>query len=87
MRTLQLVPLETRLKDLRADYRDMAPMMFDGKPIVRRGHCSHPEITGRHQRFAGFAVITSGCGVSTGESCVAWPNYAVNLRRAAQKIR
>ncbi|UGA49020.1 nucleotidyl transferase AbiEii/AbiGii toxin family protein (plasmid) [Bradyrhizobium quebecense] len=31
--TLQLVPLETRLKDLRADYRDMAPMMFDEKPL------------------------------------------------------
>lgn len=31
--TLQLVPTEARLKDLRADYRDMAPMMFDEKPL------------------------------------------------------
>jgi hypothetical protein len=31
--TLQLVPSEARLKDLRADYRDMAPMMFDEKPL------------------------------------------------------
>lgn len=29
---MQLVPLEARLKDLRADCRDMAPMMFDEKP-------------------------------------------------------
>ena len=29
--TLQLMPAEERLKDLRADYRDMAPMMFDDK--------------------------------------------------------
>ncbi|MCA6108037.1 nucleotidyl transferase AbiEii/AbiGii toxin family protein [Bradyrhizobium cenepequi] len=31
--TLQLVPSEARLKDLRTDYRDMAPMMFDEKPL------------------------------------------------------
>jgi hypothetical protein len=31
--TLQLMPPEARLKDLRADYRDMAPMMFDDKPL------------------------------------------------------
>ncbi len=30
--TLRLMPSETRLKDLRADYRAMAPMMFDEKP-------------------------------------------------------
>jgi len=30
--TLQLMPREARLKDLRADYRAMAPMMFDEKP-------------------------------------------------------
>jgi len=31
--TLQLMPSEARLSDLRADYRDMAPMMFDDKPL------------------------------------------------------
>jgi len=31
--TLQLMPSEARLKDLRADYRAMAPMMFDDKPL------------------------------------------------------
>ncbi len=31
--TLQLMPAEDRLKDLRADYRDMSPMMFDAKPL------------------------------------------------------
>lgn len=31
--TLQLLPAAHRIKDLRADYRDMAPMMFDDKPI------------------------------------------------------
>jgi hypothetical protein len=31
--TLQLVPSEARLKDLRADYRDTASMMFDEKPL------------------------------------------------------
>jgi predicted nucleotidyltransferase component of viral defense system len=31
--TLQLMPSDERLKDLRADYRDMAPMMFDDKPL------------------------------------------------------
>lgn len=31
--TLKLIPTEERLKDLRADYRDMAPMMFDDKPL------------------------------------------------------
>ncbi|OUJ07358.1 nucleotidyl transferase AbiEii/AbiGii toxin family protein [Gluconobacter sp. DsW_058] len=30
--TLRLVPNEARIKDLRADYRDMAPMMFDRSP-------------------------------------------------------
>jgi len=30
--TLQLMPREARLRDLRADYRAMAPMMFDEKP-------------------------------------------------------
>ena len=30
--TLQLLPSEARIKDLRADYRAMAPMMFDDKP-------------------------------------------------------
>ncbi|WP_211104277.1 nucleotidyl transferase AbiEii/AbiGii toxin family protein [Azospirillum sp. Sh1] len=30
--TLQLLPHETRIKDLRADYRAMATMMFDEKP-------------------------------------------------------
>lgn len=27
--TLQLLPNEARIKDLRAEYRDMAPVMFD----------------------------------------------------------
>jgi hypothetical protein len=26
------MPAEARVKDLRADYRNMAPMMFDDKP-------------------------------------------------------
>lgn len=30
--TLRLLPSEARIKDLRADYRAMAPMMFDAKP-------------------------------------------------------
>lgn len=30
--TLRLIPDEARIKDLRADYRDMAPMMFDNTP-------------------------------------------------------
>ena len=30
--SLQLIPDETRIKDLRVDYRDMAPMMFDQQP-------------------------------------------------------
>ncbi|MET0743145.1 MAG: hypothetical protein ABWY78_07220 [Microvirga sp.] len=30
--TLQLVPGEARIRDLRADYRAMAPMMFDDSP-------------------------------------------------------
>jgi hypothetical protein len=30
--TLRLIPSEARLRDLRADYRAMAPMMFDEKP-------------------------------------------------------
>lgn len=31
--TLRLMPADERLKDLRTDYRDMAPMMFDDKPL------------------------------------------------------
>ena len=31
--TLQLMPAQARLKDLRADYRAMAAMMFDDKPL------------------------------------------------------
>lgn len=31
--TLQLIPAADRIKDLRADYRDMALMMFDDKPM------------------------------------------------------
>ncbi|KJC47834.1 hypothetical protein UB31_03570 [Bradyrhizobium sp. LTSP849] len=31
--TLRLMPSEARLRDLRADYRDMAPMMFEDKPL------------------------------------------------------
>jgi len=31
--TLRLMPAESRIKDLRADYRAMAPMMFDEKPL------------------------------------------------------
>lgn len=31
--TLRLMPAAPRVKDLRADYRDMAPMMFDDKPL------------------------------------------------------
>lgn len=30
--TLRLLPSDARIKDLRADYRAMAPMMFDAKP-------------------------------------------------------
>lgn len=30
--TLRLMPSEPRIKDLRADYRAMGPMMFDEKP-------------------------------------------------------
>ncbi|PYE30647.1 nucleotidyltransferase AbiEii toxin of type IV toxin-antitoxin system [Rhizobium sp. PP-WC-1G-195] len=30
--TLRLLPSEARIKDLRADYRAMAPMMFDESP-------------------------------------------------------
>ena len=29
-----LMPDEARIKDLRADYRDMAPMMFDERPLT-----------------------------------------------------
>jgi hypothetical protein len=32
--TLKLMPSEARQKDLRADYRDMAPMMFDETPLA-----------------------------------------------------
>lgn len=32
--TLQLIPPKAKLKDLRADYRAMAPMMFDEKPLA-----------------------------------------------------
>lgn len=31
-RTLNLMPTEARIKDLRADYRAMSPMMFDERP-------------------------------------------------------
>lgn len=31
--TLSLMPSESRIKDLRSDYRAMAPMMFDEKPL------------------------------------------------------
>jgi hypothetical protein len=31
--TLQLLPADARVKDLRADYRNMAPMMFDDTPL------------------------------------------------------
>ena len=30
--SLRLMPNEARIKDLRADYRQMAPMMFDDRP-------------------------------------------------------
>lgn len=30
--SLRLLPQETRIKDLRADYREMALMMFDDQP-------------------------------------------------------
>jgi hypothetical protein len=30
--TLRLMPDEARIKDLRADYRAMAPMIFDDRP-------------------------------------------------------
>ena len=43
--TLQLIPSEARQKDLRADYRDMAPMMFDDKPL------SFDEILSRIQKL------------------------------------
>jgi hypothetical protein len=43
--TLQLMPSEARLKDLRADYRAMAPMMFDEKPL------SFDEILARIQKL------------------------------------
>lgn len=32
--TLRLMPNVTRIKDLRADYREMAPMMFDEEPAA-----------------------------------------------------
>lgn len=31
--SLRLMPDKARIKDLRADYRDMAPMMFDDRPL------------------------------------------------------
>jgi hypothetical protein len=31
--TLTIIPADIRIRDLRADYRDMAPMMFDEKPL------------------------------------------------------
>jgi hypothetical protein len=31
--TLRLMPSDARIKDLRGDYRAMAPMMFDEKPL------------------------------------------------------
>jgi hypothetical protein len=30
--SLKIVPPDARIEDLRADHRDMAPMMFDGEP-------------------------------------------------------
>ena len=32
--SLRLMPEEARIKDLRADYRNMAPMMFDERPLT-----------------------------------------------------
>lgn len=32
--TLRLMPNEARIKDLRVDYREMAPMMFDEEPAA-----------------------------------------------------
>ncbi|WKA42768.1 nucleotidyl transferase AbiEii/AbiGii toxin family protein [Cupriavidus necator] len=32
--TLRLMPNEARVKDLRMDYREMAPMMFDEEPVA-----------------------------------------------------
>ncbi len=32
--SLRLMPDEARIKDLRTDYRDMAPMMFDEQPLT-----------------------------------------------------
>jgi hypothetical protein len=43
--TLQLIPSEARQKDLRADYRYMAAMMFDDKPL------SFDEILSRIQKL------------------------------------
>lgn len=43
--TLRLMPSDRRQKDLRADYRDMAPMMFDDKPLA------FEEILVRIQKF------------------------------------
>lgn len=43
--TLKLVPSVARQKDLRADYRDMAPMMFDDQPLA------FEEILARIQRL------------------------------------
>jgi hypothetical protein len=43
--TLRLMPSETRQKTLRADYRDMAPMIFDDKPL------SFDEILARIQKL------------------------------------
>lgn len=31
--TLQILPSAMRLRDVRADYRNMAPMMFDERPL------------------------------------------------------
>jgi hypothetical protein len=39
------MPSETRQKTLRADYRDMAPMIFDDKPL------SFDEILARIQKL------------------------------------
>jgi hypothetical protein len=43
--SLKIIPSDARLKDLRADYRDMAPMMFDGDPFT------FDEIVARLQRL------------------------------------
>lgn len=45
--SLRLMPDEARVKDLRADYREMAPMMFDDQPP------SFDDILARIERLQG----------------------------------